>query len=92
MELSKEEKEAIKEFRKIYENDLRKYDDFNTYMQFIIERNGIILNLISKLQKENEKQGKVINKMAEDRAKIGEPKVSAEAIKNFYFGKVEEDE
>lgn len=44
-----------------------------------------------ELKRKYKKQVKVIELMSKDRAEIGEPKVSAETIKQFYFGKVEED-
>lgn len=44
-----------------------------------------------KLQADIEIKDKVIDLMAEDRAEIGEPKVSKQAIIDFYYKKVEEE-
>ena len=74
-------------------------------VQLTTKQAEILLNLISKLQKELEQEkeknkklqkeldikDKVIDKMAEDRAEIGEPKVYKKTIINYYLKKVEEE-
>ena len=61
MELSKEEQEAIKNLKLF----LQKEKNYMTN-----DKLEIILNLISKLQKENEKQSKVIDEMADKLYKL----------------------
>lgn len=46
---------------------------------------------IDELQKKLDKKDKLINLMVEDRAEISEPKVSEEAIINYYFKMMEEE-
>lgn len=73
MELSKEEKEAIEKFREYIdycENNKECREELKQCFGCSIEVEEInsmkiVLNLISKLQKENEKQGKVIDEMTE---------------------------
>ena len=83
--MNEEEKEAIKEVKSYIEW----VKDRGTNTDKDIE---IILNLIDKLQKEIDKKDKVIDLMAEDRTEISEPRVSKEAIIDFYFKKVGEEE
>lgn len=73
-------KEAIEYFRRrILKTKVR-------YLNYLDSKKVItLLNYINKLQK-------VIDLMAEDRAEISEPKVSKEAIIDFYYKKVEEEE
>lgn len=44
-----------------------------------------------ELKRKYKKQEKVIDLMSQDRAELGEPAVSAEAIKEFYFRKAENE-
>lgn len=46
---------------------------------------------IVELEKKIDKKDKLINLIVEDRAEIGEPKVSEEAIINYYLKMVEEE-
>lgn len=93
----------------IEDNKTHKYDYRKYYTPIFDKRLENILNLISKLQKENEKlkkqselsanvfeentilKDRIIDLMAEDRAEISEPKTSKEAIIDFYYKKVEEE-
>lgn len=52
--LSDEEKKAIESFKEENNKDLSRFDDFNSYTQFKVKRDKIILNLIEKQQKEIE--------------------------------------
>lgn len=52
--MSDEEKKAIEDFKECYEKDMSRYEDFNTYTQYIVKRNELILNLIEKQSKEIE--------------------------------------
>ena len=52
--LSEEEKEAIESFKEENNNDLSRFDDFNSYTQFKVKRDKIIINLIEKQSKEIE--------------------------------------
>lgn len=83
MELSKEEKEAIKNLKLF----LQKEENYMTN-----DKLEIILNLISKLQKENEKQSKVIDEMAGSLYIVdafSEYGNSTEEIKQYFYRKVE---
>lgn len=102
MELSKEEQEAIERCKELID-DIFKCDDedeiiADAYIGGILQ---ILLNLISKLQKENEKQSKVIDEMADklseytcwnkdnlDMNKLA----SIEEIRQYFYRKVEEDD
>lgn len=99
--MSKKEKDAIERIKRILymfpeSEELKILLNLIEKQQEKIESQKNTLELYSKnygLQRDKiEKLSKIINLMAEDRAEIGEPKVSAEAIKLFYFGKVEDDE
>lgn len=61
MELSKEEQEAIEELKKQYRLSVN-VDYITTEIRNKYAE--VLLNLIEKLQKENEKQSKVIDEMA----------------------------
>ena len=50
--LSDEEKKAIESFKEENNNDLSRFDDFNSYTQFKVKRDKIIIDLIEKQQKE----------------------------------------
>lgn len=52
--LSDEEKKAIDSFKEVNNNDLSRFDDFNSYTQFKIKRDKIIIDLIEKQSKEIE--------------------------------------
>lgn len=65
-------------------NKVDKPEIGNQIFNDIIALDTFKTNEIKKLQK-------VINLMAEDRAEISEPKVSKEAIIDFYYKKVEEE-
>lgn len=91
MELSKKEKEAIEIVNDLtemieeelqYENETYRRADEEDWQSL-----KIVLNLISKLQKENKKQGKVIDEMA--KAWKQDDIRSAEEIKQYFYGKVE---
>lgn len=107
--MNEEEQKAIEDLRGYLE-----WNDKNSFSRLPRDNHiEILLNLISKLQKEIEEQDetieksvkeqkerekythnleKVIDLMAKERAKISdEIPVPAEAIKNFYFKKVEEE-
>lgn len=105
-----EEENDIRYFTNLIEdNKTHKYDYRKYYTPIFDKRLENILNLINKLQKENQKlkkqselsanafekntilKDKIIDLMAEDIAKISEPKVSKEAIRDSYYKKVEEE-
>ena len=56
--LSDEEKKAIEDFKECYENDISRFEYFNTHTQYIVKRDGTILNLIEKQSKEIEELNK----------------------------------
>ena len=51
--MTEEEKKAIESFKKENDNDLSRFEYFNTHTQFLIKRNTTLLNLISKLQEKD---------------------------------------
>lgn len=80
--------EELLEHLKMWEED----EDYYAYCRFFDDECAYALaHKINKLQKELDKKDKVINLIAQDRAEISEPKVSKEAIIDFYFKKVEEE-
>ena len=50
--MSDEEKKAIESFKEENNNDLSRFDDFNSYTQFKVKRDKIIIDLIEKQSKE----------------------------------------
>jgi hypothetical protein len=52
--LSDEEKKAIESFKEENNNDLSRFDDFNSYTQFKVKRDKVIVDLIEKQSKEIE--------------------------------------
>lgn len=52
--MSNEEKKAIESFKEENNNDLSRFDDFNSYTQFKVKRDKLIIDLIEKQQKEIE--------------------------------------
>ena len=85
--MNEEEKKAIEDFKECYEKDISRYEDFNTYTQYIVKRNELILNLI-------EKQSKEIESLKEDNKKksivIIEYQDLYEKLKDKIKAKIEE--
>lgn len=52
--MSDEERKAIESFKEENDNDLSRFDDFNSYTQFKVKRDKIIIELIEKQSKEIE--------------------------------------
>ena len=52
--MSDEEKKAIESFKEENNKDLSRFDDFNSYTQFKVKRDKLIIDLIEKQQKEIE--------------------------------------
>ena len=52
--MSDEEKKAIESFKEENNNDLSRFDDFNSYTQFKVKRDKLIIDLIEKQTKEIE--------------------------------------
>jgi hypothetical protein len=52
--MSDEEKKAIESFKEENNNDLSRFDDFNSYTQFKVKRDKLIIDLIEKQSKEIE--------------------------------------
>lgn len=87
--MTNEEKKAIESFKEENNNDLSRFDDFNSYTQFKVKRDKLIIDLIEKQSKEIEEL-KAINKKLEARkymynAETGE--VTAIPIDNNYISK-----
>ena len=61
--MTEEEKKAIESFKEENDNDLSRFEDFNDYTQFKIKRDKTILNLIQKLQEENNNKDKTIDNL-----------------------------
>lgn len=53
--MTDEEKKVIESFKENNNNDLSRFDDFNSYTQFKVKRDKIIIDLIEKQSKEIEK-------------------------------------
>lgn len=66
--MTDEEKKAIESFKEENNNDLSRFDDFNSYTQFKVKRDKLIIDLIEKQSKEIEELTDK-NKKLKDKAK-----------------------
>ena len=62
--LSEEEKKLLKIFKSQVEKEETEYFSVNAYTQLLYDSHKTVLNLITKLQKENEEKDKQIDLMA----------------------------
>lgn len=62
--LSEEEKKLLKIFKAQVEEEETEYFSVNAYTQLLYDSHKTVLNLITKLQKENEEKDKQIDLMA----------------------------
>lgn len=76
--MSDEEKKAVESFKEENNNDLSRFDDFNSYTQFKVKRDKVIIDLIEKQSKEIEELKETLkctqNSWYEDTQKIEEMK------------------
>ena len=63
--LSEEEKKLLKIFKAQVEKEETEYFSVNAYTQLLYDSHKTVLNLITKLQKENEEKDKQIDLMGE---------------------------
>lgn len=63
--MSDEEKKAIESFKEENNNDLSRFDDFNSYTQFKVKRDKLIIDLIEKQFKEIEELKNTIKELEE---------------------------
>ena len=91
--MTDEEKKAIDFYKSIIDEWHTHYDNCG-FEEKSIKRLETILNLISKLQKENEKQEKVIDEMATelDIAQDRYEYMGIDDIKEHFYRKVKENE
>lgn len=68
--MSDEEKKAIESFKEENNNDLSRFDDFNSYTQFKVKRDKLIIDLVEKQQKEIEELKEDNKHQWEERCKL----------------------
>lgn len=64
--LSEEEKKLLKIFKAQVEKEEQEYFSVNAYTQLLYDSHRTVLNLITKLEKENEEKDKKIDLMIEE--------------------------
>lgn len=68
--LSEEEKKLLKIFKAQVEEEETEYFSVNAYTQLLYDSHKTVLNLITKLQKENEEKDKIIYEIARSNVKL----------------------
>ena len=78
--LSEEEKKLLKIFKAQVEKEETEYFSVNAYTQLLYDSHKTVLNLITKLRKENEEKDnkvrKIINRLDNDYKRISESKIN----------------
>lgn len=85
--LSEEEKKLLKIFKAQVEKEETEYFSVNAYTQLLYDSHKTVLNLITRLQKENEEKDnkvrKIINRLDNDYKRITETKTNKSTFPNY---------
>lgn len=85
--LSEEEKKLLKIFKAQVEKEEQEYFSVNAYTQLLYDSHRTVLNLITKLEKENEEKDnkvrKIISRLDNDYKRITETKTNKNTFPNY---------
>ena len=83
--MSDEERKAIESFKEENNNDLSRFDDFNSYTQFKVKRDKLIIDLIEKQSKEIEAYKKQLDLDYVEKNYVSKDKIK---VKIEYYEKI----